>query len=141
MSSKPTPKGPGQLIPFGTPTADARFMGGVLSGIDALASVGVHAALLEIPCMRPADIVGAGVPALPERGDDARVAHVNDLLRQLAADNPTKATFVFGPADYCTSEFLATNLSYRWDGVHPLTAGAKLTFETIAGALLSIPIG
>ena len=131
----------GQSLPFGTPTADDRFLGGVLSGIDALASVGVHAALLEIPCMRPADIVGAGVPALPERGDDARVAHVNDMLRQLAADNPTKATFVAGPADYCTSEFLATNLNYRWDGVHPLTAGAKLTFETIAAALLAIPIG
>ena len=131
----------GQDIPFGTPTADDRFIGGVLSGINALASVGVHAALLEVPCMRPADIVGAGVPALPERGDDARVAHVNDMLRQLAADNPETATFIAGPADYCTSEFLAGNLNYRWDGVHPLTAGAKLTFETIANALLSIPIG
>lgn len=131
----------GQDIPFGSPTADDRFLGGVLSGIDALASVGVHAALLEVPCMRPADIVGAGVPALPERGDDARVAHVNEMLRKLATDNPTKATFIAGPADYCTSEFLAINLNYRWDGVHPLTAGAKLTFETIASALLSIPIG
>ena len=131
----------GKDIPFGSAIADDRFMGGVLSGINALASVGVHSALLEIPCMRPVDIVGAGVPALPERGEDARVAHVNDMLRQLAAQNPTKATFVAGPADYCTSEFLATNLNYRWDGVHPLTAGAKLTFETIANALLSIPIG
>ena len=131
----------GQDIAFGTPAANDRFVGGVLSGIDALASVGVHAALLEVPCMRPADIVGAGVPALPERGDDARVAHINDMLRQLAADYPTKATFIAGPADYCTSEFLATNLDYRWDGVHPLTSGAKLTFETIANALLSIPIG
>jgi len=130
----------GQDVPFGSQTADDRFLGGVLSGIDALASVGVHAALLEIPCMRPVDIVGAGVPALPERGDDARVAHVNDMLRKLAADYPAKATFVEGPADYCTSEFLATNLNYRWDGVHPLTAGAKLTMETITNALLSIPI-
>ena len=91
--------------------------------------------------MRPIDIVGAGVPALPERGDDARVAHLNDLMRQLATNNPGTATFVDGPADYCTNEALATNVSYRWDGVHPLTAGAKLTFETIASALLSIPIG
>jgi hypothetical protein len=113
----------------------------VLSGINALASVGVHAALLEVPCMRPADIVGAGVPALPERGDDARVAHVNDMLRQLAADNPTNATFVAGPVEYCTRESVAGDLNFRWDGVHPLTAGAKLTFETIANALLSIPIG
>ncbi|MCE9622303.1 MAG: acyltransferase [Actinomycetia bacterium] len=128
-------------IPFGSPTADDRFIGGVLSGINALASVGVEAALLEVPCMRPVDIPGAGVPALPERGDDARVAHVNDMLRQVAADNPTKATFIDGPKDYCTSEFLATNLNYRWDGVHPLSSGTKLTFQTIANALLAIPIG
>ena len=131
----------GQTIVFGTPAGNARFMGGVQSGIDALAGVGAHSALLEIPCMRPVDIVGAGVPALPERGDDARVAHLNDLLRQLATNNPETATFVAGPADYCTNESLASNVSYRWDGVHPLTAGAKLTFETIANALLAIPIG
>lgn len=128
-------------IPFASQAGDDRFKGGVLSGIDALASVGVKAALLEVPCMRPVDIVGAGVPALPERGDDARVAHVNDMLRQVAAENPTKATFIDGPKDYCTSEFLATNVNYRWDGVHPLSAGTKLTFETIASALLAIPIG
>ncbi|CAN5546932.1 hypothetical protein BH10ACT2_BH10ACT2_24380 [soil metagenome] len=130
----------GQLIPFGTPAADDRFISGVLSGITALAGAGVHTALLEVPCMRPVDIDGAGVPALPERGDDSRVAHINDMLRQVAADNPANATFVDGPKDYCTSNFLATNLNYRWDGVHPLTAGAKLTMETIANALLAIPI-
>ncbi len=128
-------------IVFGTPNADARFMGGVALGIAALANVGVHSALLEIPCMRPIDVEGAGVPALAERGDDARVAHLNDLLRQVAANNPEDATFVDGPDDYCTNEELATNVRYRWDGVHPLTSGSKLTFETIANALLSIPIG
>ena len=35
-------------------------------------------------CMRPIDVEGAGVPALPERGDDARIAHLNDLLAQVA---------------------------------------------------------
>ena len=43
---------------------------------------GARVALLEVPCMRPQDVEGAGVPALPERGDDDRVAHVNDLWRQ-----------------------------------------------------------
>ncbi len=128
-------------IPFGTPAADERFMGGVQSGIDALASVGVKAALLEVPCMRPVDIVGAGVPALPERGDDTRVAHVNDMLRQIAANNPTKATFIVGPPEYCTSDYVATNVNFRWDGVHPLSAGTKLTFEAIANELLAIQIG
>ncbi|MEQ1872649.1 MAG: acyltransferase [Ilumatobacteraceae bacterium] len=126
---------------FGTLAADARFMAGLLTGITALANVGVHSALLEIPCMRPIDVEGAGFPAVPERGDDVRVAHLNDLLRQVAAANSANATFVAGPQDYCTNEALATNVNYRWDGVHPLSSGSKLTFETIAGALLSIPIG
>ena len=34
--------------------------------------------------MRPIDVEGAGVPALPERGDDARIAHLNDLLVEVA---------------------------------------------------------
>ncbi len=131
----------GTTIVFGTPDADARFMNGLLSGIAALASVGVHSALLEIPCMRPIDVEGAGFPAVPERGDDARVAHLNDLLRQVAATTPGTATFIDGPQEYCTDEELATNVRYRWDGVHPLSSGSKLTFETIANALLSIPIG
>lgn len=131
----------GQTIPFGSETADARFMGGVLLGINALDAVGVHAALLEVPCMRPVDIVGAGVPALPERGEDDRVAHVNDMLRQLAAQHPDKATFITGPVDYCQRESIATDVNFRWDGVHPLTSGSKLTFEAIASALLAIPVG
>ena len=90
--------------------------------------------------MRPQIVKGAGVPALPERGDDARVAHVNDLLRDLAAANPATTTFVSGPTQYCTDESIASDLGYRWDGVHAYKPGAKLTLEAIAGALLAIPI-
>ncbi|HAP74885.1 MAG TPA: hypothetical protein DCR14_02240, partial [Acidimicrobiaceae bacterium] len=74
----------GTTLVFGTPENDARFVAGVQAGIDALSAAGVKVALLEIPCMRPTDVEGAGVPALPERGDDTRVAHLNDLLRQVA---------------------------------------------------------
>ena len=45
----------------------------------------------------PDDVEGAGVPPLPERGDDARVAHVNDLFRAVAAANAGDVTFVEGP--------------------------------------------
>ncbi|MBI4884010.1 MAG: acyltransferase [Actinobacteria bacterium] len=131
----------GVRIPFGTPTVDQRFTTGLQKGIDALAGVGTKVALLEIPCMRPKDIVGAGVPALPERGDDTRVAHLNEMMRQVAADNPTTTTFVTGPAEYCTDATIADSTGYRWDGVHALTPGTKLTFEAIANTLLSIQIG
>ena len=129
-----------QVLAFDSPAGDQRFVDGVQRGIDALTFAGVRVALLEVPCMRPQNVKGAGVPALPERGDDARVAHVNDLLRDLAAANPATTTFVSGPTQYCTDESIASDLGYRWDGVHAYKPGAKLTLEAIAGALLAIPI-
>jgi lysophospholipase L1-like esterase len=88
--------------------------------------------------MRPKDVKGAGVPALPERGDDARVAHLNDLLRQVAAKDPANVVFVSGPPQWCDDPVIANDLGYRWDGVHVYKPGAKLIYEAIAPALLSI---
>ena len=90
--------------------------------------------------MRPEDVDGAGVPALPERADDGRVAHLNDLLRGAAAADPAGVTFVEGPDAWCTDPAVSTDHSYRWDGVHVYRQGAKLIFETIASALLTIPL-
>ncbi|MDO8389441.1 MAG: acyltransferase family protein [Actinomycetota bacterium] len=131
----------GQVVPFDSPTVDQRFTDGVQQGIDALTAIGVKVALLEVPCMRPQDVEGAGTPALPERANDTRVAHVNELLREVAAKNPETTTFVVGPPQYCADESIASSLAYRWDGVHAYKPGAKLTFEAIAQALLTIPVG
>ncbi|MFZ9630129.1 MAG: acyltransferase family protein [Ilumatobacteraceae bacterium] len=130
----------GVAVPFASEAGDARFLAGLQQGIDALAAAGVKVALLEVPCMRPQDVTGAGVPALPERGDDTRVAHVNELLRQAAASNAATTTFVPGPQEYCTDPTIAADLAYRWDGVHAYKPGANLTFQAIAGALLAIPV-
>jgi hypothetical protein len=130
----------GVSMPFGSAENDARFTTGVQKGIDALTGAGSKVALLEVACMRPQDVKGAGVPALPERGMDDRVAHLNDLLRQLAATNSATTTFVTGPPQYC-QEPIASDLAYRWDGVHAYKPGAKLTFEAIANQLLAIPVG
>jgi len=128
------------LVPFGSAQSDDLFRQHLQSGIDAVVAAGAHVALLEVACMRPVDVKGAGVPALPERGDDARVAHVNELLRAVAAANPDTVTFVPGPTAWCGDPTIATNLGYRWDGVHVYKPGAKLIFETIAASLLSIPL-
>ena len=79
------------------------------------------------------------MPALPERADDGRVAHLNQLLRQVAAADPANVSFVSGPTEWCGDQAIATNLGYRWDGVHVYKPGAKLIYETIAPALLAIP--
>ena len=103
---------------------------------------GASVGLLEIACMRPQDVEGAGVPALPERGDDARVGHVNDLLRATAASyqaaGEARVQFVEGPAEWCTDETIATDLGYRWDGVHVYKPGANLIYTTVAPELLRL---
>jgi peptidoglycan/LPS O-acetylase OafA/YrhL len=130
----------GTLVPFASPEGDARFLTGLQQGIDALVAEGAHVGLLEIACMRPQDVKGAGVPALPERGDDARVAHLNDLMRELAAQQPEHVTFVPGPVQWCTDEAVSSDLGYRWDGVHVYKPGANLIYTTIAPTLLRIPL-
>lgn len=130
----------GNTVAFGSAAFDERFRSGLQRGIDALVGAGAHVALLEVPCMRPTDVEGAGVPALPERGDDDRVAHLNGLLRQVAAAQPATVTFVAGPAAWCADESVAADLAYRWDGVHVYKPGAKLIYETIAPLLLAIPV-
>jgi peptidoglycan/LPS O-acetylase OafA/YrhL len=123
---------------FFSPQADQLFKTQVKKGVDALVAGGAKVGLLEVPCMRPKDVEGAGIPPLPERGDDNRTRHLNELLQQVAAENSATTTFIKGPREWCTSEIIANDLGYRWDGVHVYKPGAKLIMDTIAGSLLAL---
>jgi hypothetical protein len=63
---------------------------------------------------------------------------LNELLQQVAAENPATTAFVAGPREWCTSSIIANDLGYRWDGVHVYKPGAKLIMETIAPTLLTL---
>ena len=128
----------GTDLEFGTSEWDEYVTENLQSGIDTLAAEGTSVALLEVPCMRPQDVEGSGVPALPERGDDERVAHLNDLWRDVAAANPDTVTFVEGPTEWCDDEDVSSDTAYRWDGVHVYTPGANLIYTTIAPTLLTL---
>jgi hypothetical protein len=125
---------------FNTSPADTMFRTQMKRGIDALRATGATVALLEVPCMRPVDSKGGPVPALPQRGDDARTSHLNDLMREIAAPEDDGVFFVSGPKEWCTDPTISTSLSYRWDGVHAYKPGAKLIFETIATSILQLPV-
>jgi peptidoglycan/LPS O-acetylase OafA/YrhL len=129
----------GTVYGFDTPDGDALFVRNLSSGVDALLAEGANVALLEVACMRPQDVEGAGVRALPERGDDARVAHVNELLRQTAASYQSpRVEFVDGPDEWCADEAIASDLGYRWDGVHVYKPGANLIYTAVAPDLLRL---
>ncbi len=121
---------------FDTPAGDQRFAANLRSGVDAMLAEGADVALLEVPCMRPVDVDGAGVRALPERGDDDRVAHLNETIRWVASQYGPRVQFVEGPDEWCTDPSIATDLGYRWDGVHVYRPGANLIMEAVTDDLL-----
>ena len=128
------------LFKVNTTPADTLFRTQVQRGVAALRQTGATVALLEVACMRPVDSSGGPVPALPERGDDTRTAHLNDLLREIAAPENDGVYFINGPREWCNNPKISTSLSYRWDGVHAYKPGAKLIFETVAQQLLQLPV-
>jgi hypothetical protein len=130
-------RGEGDLT-FGSPGWLTYFRARLDVALTQLVSTGAQVALLEVPCFRPVD--GGGLKALPERGDDRRTRLLNDLLRDAAARDPEHVTFVLGPAAFCSDPAIATNVDYRWDGVHYYRPGASLVWSTITPSLLAIPV-
>jgi peptidoglycan/LPS O-acetylase OafA/YrhL len=126
---------------FGSVEADDHFLAQLQLGIDALKANGATVALLEIPCMRPVTSTGGGgVPALPERGDDTRTAHINGLLQRAAQIDPQHVFFIKGPTQWCADPAIGTDLAYRWDGVHYYKPGVNLVMQAISPALLQLPV-
>ena len=128
------------LFKVNTVPADTMFKTQLQRGIDALRKQNVAVALLEVACMRPVESKGGPVPPLPQRGDDTRTGHLNALMREVAAPENDGVYFVNGPKEWCSDPKVANSLSYRWDGVHVFKPGAKLILESIAPAILQIPV-
>ncbi len=126
----------GRTIRFGTPDWDARFVDALNRGTGELRRAGAQVALALLPCYRP---VRGSAGLWPERGDDERTRHVNDLLRAAAAEDPTHTFVVEPPEAFCTDRKIGTSVSYRWDGVHYYKPGSRLYFETVTPQLLAIP--
>jgi hypothetical protein len=127
----------GTRVAFGSPEDDQYLTAQLQRGIASVTATGSKVALLEVPCYRNVD--GGGLVALPERSDDQRTNHLNTLLRAAAAADPQHVVFVAGPTQWCADPSIATDLGYRWDGVHYYRPGAKLVFDTITPALAQIP--
>ena len=126
-----------KTLTFGTPDWDAAFLKQLRSGVGALRSSGAQVALAERPCYRPRKSNPRPPGWWPERGEDDRTRHVNDLLRQI-----TDGSHVFTvtpPGTFCTDKSVGDNPKYRYDGVHYLQPGAKLWFGAVIPQLLVLP--
>lgn len=127
----------GMTLQVGSTTADLIFERQLRFAIDTLLLDGRVVALLEVPCFRPVD---SWDDAILDRGDDSHSAHLNELMRDVVASYESGVHFVEGPDQWCDGSPEATDLDYRYDGVHVYRRGSKLIFETIAEQLLRIPV-
>jgi peptidoglycan/LPS O-acetylase OafA/YrhL len=124
-------------LTFGTPEWDANFLATLRTGLDAIRESGAQIALAELPCYRPRKTNPRPPGWWPERGDDNRTRHVNQLLRQ-AADGIHIFTVQPAPA-FCTDPAIGDDTKHRYDGVHYLGLGAAVYFDAIVPQLLAIP--
>jgi SGNH domain (fused to AT3 domains) len=124
-------------LTFATPAWDANFLATLRLGLAAIRQSGAQIALAELPCYRPRRTNPRPPGWWPERGDDARTRHVNDLLRQVADG---RRIFTVAPASaFCTTRSVGDNRSYRYDGVHYLRPGATVYFDAIIPQLVHLP--
>jgi len=123
-------------LTFGSAPWDAKLRDALKQGIGGLRANGATVALSLLPCYRP---VEGSAGYWPERGDDQRTRHVNDVLRSTAAGDPAHVHVVEPPAEFCTDPSIAGNLDYRWDGVHYYKPGAALYFQAVVPQLLKLP--
>src|SRR5262249_23676030 len=117
-------------LTFGSSTWDSQLRESLAKGVKILRDSGATVALSLLPCYRP---VRGSAGYWPERGDDQRTRHVNEILRSMP-----DVHLIEPPARFCTDPKIASNLDYRWDGVHYYKPGAALYFESVVPQLLKL---
>lgn len=125
----------GRTVVFGTPEYDAILLPILQDAVDTLGADGAPVVLLTTPPFTRDDPNGA--PEWTPQGA-ARVAHFNDLLRQIAADNPDDVILVdvasyVCPDNVCPKEI--DGIPMRDDGLHYREEDARLLAGWLAPQL------
>ncbi len=129
----------GTALTFGSAAWDAYYSAQLGKAISAAHLGGSKVAISLLPCYRPvAANKGHSAGYWPERGDDTRTRHINDLLRSGAAGHPDYVSLIDPPVQFCKDPKIAASLSYRWDGVHYYKPGALLYCQAVIPQLLAI---
>ena len=127
----------GAALPFGSSGWDAYFTDRLAQAVSTLKATGLpQLDLALLPCYRPTHTADSSGGLWPERGDDARVAHVNTLLASYAQDPAHQVRALYPPAQFCQDPTIASSRSYRWDGVHYYKPGARLYLRNAIPQLL-----
>jgi hypothetical protein len=128
----------GTVLDFASPAWDQNFRQALGQAVDILSAPDRLVALSLLPCFRPvASSLGSGSGYWPERGDDDRTRHINELLVRAAEEDPSRVITLEPPVEFCTDPVISHSGSYRWDGIHYNTKGAALYFQAVLPQILS----
>jgi hypothetical protein len=132
----------GEQLGFGTPRWDENFHAALAEAIAILRSVERPVGLALLSCYRPVrSSLGTGSGYWPERGDDDRTRHINDLLRAAADSYATGVFTLEPPAELCTDPAVSRCCQYRGDGLHTTPKGADLYFQAYVRQLIGVCSG
>jgi hypothetical protein len=132
----------GEVLGFGTPRWDENFNAALREAIAILRSVKRPVALALLSCYRPVTSSrNTGSGYWPERGDDDRTRHINDLIVAAAATYPTGVFTLDPPEEFCNDPVFANASHYRGDGIHTTPCGANLYFKAYVRQLVGVEPG
>lgn len=125
----------GRRVVVGSEEWKERYRAKLQSGIDALKGGGVRIVLLTYPCS-----IWRGTQTDGEEGDPIRVGLVNNVINEVAADNPGwVATIDWGNFMCPDGKFLEQlgGVEMRPDGTHLSTASAPIAFRWLMPLVMS----
>ncbi len=130
----------GEWVEFGTPEYDAVLRPVLQRAVDALSSQGAPVVVLTTPPFLRDD----GTTTDWTQNETARTDHFNDLLRQLAADNPDTVHLIdlgaeLCPENQCREEIDGADV--RPDGLHFGADGALVVARWLAPQVREIALG
>jgi lysophospholipase L1-like esterase len=130
----------GTWLEVGTPEFDAHYLGLLRQAISTLSSGGGRVVLLTAPYISSSDPNAEEHPA--SSFDPDRIDRLNGLIRQAAAEDPTRAVAVdlnafSAPEGHYTDELLGVS-GVRGDGVHFTPKGAALVTSWLVPQLLDL---
>ena len=130
----------GRVLRVGTAAYAGYLRAQLDAGLTVLAQSHAVVALLAVPCYNEASL---GIPGdvSSQRDDPRRVAAVNQVLMQTAADHPGQVKLIDLGAFLChggRDTPILDGVRVRGDGVHYTAAGAALTWRWLAPQLADL---
>jgi hypothetical protein len=126
----------GEILPVGTEPWVAYMTRQLDTATAVLSARGARVVLMTSPCFAQPE---SGLGGIPERSEDARVGHLNRVLRTYAKAHAARVSLVDVHALLCPKGEYATTVrsvtARDPDGTHLTPEGSRVVWRWLAGQL------